>query len=279
MSARVDPTEYASGATYDEQPPLYKERTNDSLLAAAYTASTSSSPPQSPLSPTTPSSITFGSPLDLPPTYSSHETQAQSFVIQDELIYSTSTSHTPRYQLSKRTTKSGAAYQLRIRRLLNAESRRLSLRSGDKGAQVEFDNEGTMYIISANSAVGGKGLDIKGCRASTLRGKVVVERRNGVIRFTHMTRNAARDSLNPENEKRMQKYGYRPQDEWDSDPLYSVKRTAEQDEWKDRFGKLVATEQNGEFKIMGNSVGEVDRAIRDLLVTCWTAARWRDGQV
>lgn len=269
-------TETSSGSSYREPPDPFSD-----------------GGPQSPLTPLTPS---FTSPAkvldpDAPPLYSLHDTQAQSFSLRGSLIYSESPSYTPRFQLSQRLTKTGKPYQLRVRRLLTSESRRLSLPANGKGKGKEkqrvldYDDETTMYIITNPSILSGlKGaVEIKGCRSSCVRGAVHMEvgtRLKGkVFKFVHVTRNATADYLLEENEKRMQKYGYRASEEWNRELLFTLKPDRKGLRWIHADGRVIAIDDEDGFRLQGNETGEVERQMRDLLVTCWTAKNWVVGNV
>jgi hypothetical protein len=126
-------------------------------------------------------------------------------------------------------------------------------------------------------------VEIRGRRAKTLPGHIQFRYSggdSGNCTFWHMTRNPANDSLKKENEKKMKKYGYRADDEWNRKKLFgcSLKlrgllRRPTVIEWVDDEGKIVATEEGDMF----NVVNEVDQNMRDALITCWTARRWKAG--
>jgi len=81
-----------------------------------------------------------------------------------------------------------------------------------------------------------------------------------------MTRNEAGDSLKKENERKIQKYGYHPRDEWHKNLLFAMQKC----EWRDGTGSVVARETRDRFKIERVlSISE-----RDTLITCWAAKRW-----
>jgi len=93
-----------------------------------------------------------------------------------------------------------------------------------------------------------------------------------------VTRNSANDSLKKENERKMQKYGYRADDEWDKKLLFSTSMRLRQGgkiDWRDGQGDIIAAEQSDTFRI----VKEVDQVTRDALVTCWVARRWAAGSL
>lgn len=90
-----------------------------------------------------------------------------------------------------------------------------------------------------------------------------------------MTKNAAKDSLRKENERRLQKYGYHADDEWNKKLLFSIMAKPREDkaDWTNADGVIIATEWNDGLEI----VKDVDQRLRDVLVTLWTARRWAGG--
>jgi hypothetical protein len=148
---------------------------------------------------------------------------ASSFRLEAPLIYATKPSNAPRYQLMQEFTKSGKPRKLSIRRLLQTESRSHSLPSdsllvASTSRGIEYDEEGTMYTIMASTLYAITTYEMRGHRSSTLAGNIQVETGQSVLggkwsKIWHLTRNARRDSLNPENEARLQKYGYKPEEE------------------------------------------------------------------
>ncbi|EON64354.1 hypothetical protein W97_03585 [Coniosporium apollinis CBS 100218] len=301
---------------HDTAPPyLYKPQTLPILPAPA--SATRTAAPETP----------GASNDDLPPTYTPLDDAATTFALHAPLIYTiSSSSHTPRYQLSVLTTKSGKPYQLRIRRLLATESRRLSLArsysapgyvesaahvspvppasrgspvspgpsrgsiasiSGRRDSAVAYDNEGTLYEAKNVSALGGwagtsvaAGIEIRGCRASTLPGLIRLEKGSSLTagkwwKFWHLTRNKANDSLREENERKMQKYGYHADEEWNRELLYRAKAGKGEVEWAGGNGRVVAVECGEAFRILG----QLDGGMRDLLVACWAARCWSLGEM
>ena len=113
--------------------------------------------------------------------------------------------------------------------------------------------------------------EMRGHRSSTLGGSIQLETGKGVLggRWTkiwQLTKNARRDSLNPENEARIQKYGYHAQEEWDKRLLFVVRRGM----WEDGGGRKIAVEGEGAFEVLGT----VSAPRRDLLVSCWIMRVW-----
>ncbi|KAJ9654338.1 hypothetical protein H2201_009017 [Coniosporium apollinis] len=304
---------------HDEAPPyIYKAQTLPLHIL-----------PASPASAIATAAEASDAPNDLPPTYTPLDDNATTFALHAPLIYTTSSSsHTPRYQLSVLTTKSGKPYQLRIRRLLATESRRLSLArsysapgyvesatpisptssgsplspvspvspgpsrgsiGGRRDSAVAYDNDGTLYEAKNVSALGGwagaggaAGIEIRGCRASTLPGLVRLEKGSSLTagkwwKFWHLTRNKANDSLREENEKKMQKYGYHADEEWNRQVLFraNAKLGRKDVEWCGGDGRVVAVESGEAFRILG----QLDGLMRDLLVACWAARCWSSGEM
>jgi hypothetical protein len=226
----------------------------------------------------------FHSSLELPPDYAPVDEMARSFRLEAPFIHTTKTSSMPRYQLMQEFSRSGRQRKLHIRRLMATESRSHSLPytplSPTFGPVIRYDEEATMYTMNCYELLdtGYRSFEMRGLRSSTLRGTIKAETGKGLLggRWTkiwHLTKNAKKDSLNVENEARMQKYGYHAKDEWDKRLLFCVKKGV----WEDGEGKIVAREgTKGEVDIC-DAIGD-EGWRRDLLVTCWVLQIWmRDG--
>lgn len=106
------------------------------------------------------------------------------------------------------------------------------------------------------------------------RGRIELEYGIGLggrwCRIYLISKSRVRDSLDPKNEARMQKYGYHAKEEWDRRLLYAVRGGI----WTSPEGKRIAQERNGEFRI--EEMKEVKR--KDFLISCWIMKIWRmDG--
>lgn len=116
--------------------------------------------------------------------------------------------------------------------------------------------------------------EMRGHRSSTLGGRIKIESGIGLLggkwtKVWHVTKNAQKDSLNPENEARMQKYGYHANEEWDRRLLFCVRKGI----WEDGEGREVAREARpGEFEVC-EAVGR-EGWRRDLAVSCWVMKVW-----
>lgn len=116
--------------------------------------------------------------------------------------------------------------------------------------------------------------EMKGHRGSTLNGNIRFEKCKSLfgtrhLKIWHLTKDARKDSLNPENDARMQKYGYHASEEWDKKQLYCVKKGV----WVDGKGRLVGREsENGEFEVEDRIGSEGWK--RDLAVSCWVMSLW-----
>jgi hypothetical protein len=147
--------------------------------------------------------------------------------------------------------------------------------------KVEFDDDTTLYQIEnlgALSVFKGQNIEIRGRRAKTLPGHITMHEEERKCEFWHMTRNPAGDALKKENERKMQKYGYRSDAEWNKKLLFSAITRIREDkvDWRDENRKLVAAETGaGGFNI----ADEVNEKIRDALITCWIARRWGTGNL
>lgn len=227
-----------------------------------------------------------------PPGYSPLDDQVLNYHLSAPVV---STGESIRYQLKLERTGKGRPFRICIRRLLPSESRRLSQTTSSAGSRslsvgsvasannsngssrlsdLDFDRESTMYMITKLSLLGvGRNapLEIKGCRASTVPGHIHLLREGRGWRFYHLKRNPANDALRPENRRKMEKYGYRPEDEWTRTVMFTAssggKRTAE---WRDGDERLVATEGDDGFLFRR----VMDPKLRDLLVTCWIGRTW-----
>jgi hypothetical protein len=225
----------------------------------------------------------FDPSLEFPPSYAPVDELARSFRLQAPFIHTTKTSSMPRYQLMQEFSRSGRPRKLHIRRMMAAESRSHSLpstpRSPSFGPVIRYDEEATMYTMNCYELMntGYRSYEMKGLRSSTLGGTIKAKTGKSLLgRWTkiyHMTKNASKDSLNVENEARMQKYGYHADDEWDKRLLFCVRKGV----WQDEEGRVVAREgRRGEVDICDTLNNEGWK--RDLLVACWVLCIWsRDG--
>lgn len=124
---------------------------------------------------------------------------------------------------------------------------------------------------------GTKTYEMRGHRSSTLGGTIKIESGKSLwggkwVKIWHLTKNARKDSLNPDNEARMQKYGYHSGDEWDKMLLFCVKRGV----WTDSEEREVAWESSsGEFEVDERTGREGWK--RDLAVSCWVLKTWVCG--
>jgi hypothetical protein len=180
---------------------------------------------------------------------------------------------------------------MHIRRLMPTESRRFSVPNLDAVASprtIEYDEEGTMYTMTRLDNMWGKTAEktyeMRGLRSSTLGGIVTVEAGKSVlgkkwVKVWHATKSRRKDSLNPENEERLQKYGYHAEDEWERVCLWTVRVKKGVALWIDGEGRRVAMEEQGSeaegkrFEVVG--VEEAWK--RDLMVACWVMKVWMGG--
>lgn len=223
------------------------------------------------------------------PEYTAFDETLGSFELRVPLINARNNNGEtrPRYQFSQELTKSGKPWRLKIRRVLPTESRRLSIpnaSSTSKARVVEYDDDTTLYIVEDQGALNpfkGPSVEIRGRRAKTLPGIIKMHsggRQAGSCEFWHMTKSLANDSLKKENEKKMQKYGYQANDEWNKKKLFSTDSRlgrASKVGWKNKEGKVVAIEDGDAFQVM---IG-VDQRMKDALVTCFVARRWASGKL
>jgi hypothetical protein len=232
-----------------------------------------------------------------PPTYSALDSQVTDYTLHAPMIICPGLS--ARYHLSlERTAKGKKPFRIMIRRLLPTESRRLSRTLSNASSastddsslpvdpqqqklmdDVRFDRESTMYMITKLSLLGVGGSDefeIKGCRASTVPGHIHLSRSMGRWEFWHYRRNPAGDALRPENRAKMEKWGYKSEDEWTRTLLFTVGASKrDRLRWRRGNGVLMAAEEEPDGSLSFVRVPEL--RTRDLLVTCWVARRWSEG--
>ncbi|KAF2200306.1 hypothetical protein GQ43DRAFT_79922 [Delitschia confertaspora ATCC 74209] len=204
-----------------------------------------------------------------PPAYTASDALAETFRLQGPLIYATApTGHTPRYHLQQDFTFWGRPNRLHIRRLGAFESRALLSRASNQ--ITRFDESTAMFVTD--------GVEMKSpSRETAARGKIVLESGMGITgkwwKIYRVTKSPWRDSLNPKNQARLQKYGYHAADEWDKRLLFVVRKGGT---WVDNEGKRVGAELT-ESKSPGEVFtveGEVEEKRRDLLVACWLMKLW-----
>ncbi|KAF2009484.1 hypothetical protein BU24DRAFT_75788 [Aaosphaeria arxii CBS 175.79] len=214
--------------------------------------------------------------LEAPPNYTPIDALAHVFHIEGGLVYATRTSTTPRYQLMQEFTRSGRPKKLHIRRLMASESRKSSLSDAsslNSADRLRYDEDSTMYTITT--------FDMRGLRSSTLGGSIQFESGGGLlggkwVKVWHLRKTRKRNSLNPENERKIEKYGYHSRDEWDKQLLFLVKKGI----WEDGEGRKVAIEDGNGFEIVDPKVKDQEGANwkRDLMVASWIMRMWRvDG--
>lgn len=272
--------------TAEAQPPTSPSSSHHRQPSQTSTcSSTSDSQSLQPIStaptqtPPTPCHDPFAS-FELPPEYAPVDELARHFRLEAPFVYSTRTSTTPRYQLMQEFTRSGKPKQLNIRRLMASESRSHSLPTSSltrpNSRRLSYDEDATMYSATCPdlTGLGYRSYEMKGHRSSTIGGSIKVETGRTLlgakcIKMWHVTKNVRNDALNPENEARVQKYGYHAKDEWDRKLLFTVKKGV----WEDGKGREVGRETGkGEFEV-GEWVGKQSWR-RDLAVSCWLLKTW-----
>ncbi|KAJ4298859.1 hypothetical protein N0V90_004102 [Kalmusia sp. IMI 367209] len=175
---------------------------------------------------------------DLPPTYTPADALARNFVLSAPFICTTRTSNLPRYHLKQDLSHSGKPTKLSMRRLLPAEARALSHSS----SLPLYDDSTTLYTCIVQAPLTttnfSRTFEMRGRRSSALSGIVTFHSSKnllgrGGVKVWHWTRSATRDALRPENEARMNKYGYRAEEEWNKRLLFSVKGVFGGWEWEE----------------------------------------------
>ncbi|KAF9878846.1 fumarylacetoacetate hydrolase [Colletotrichum karsti] len=235
-------------------------------------------PPASPEPPLSPGL------LELPPEYMRQDPNDQIFRLEAPFISSASTDAglmVPRFQLAQLRTSANKPYKLRLRRLTTAECRRLAVPGKGKESLVEFDNDLTLYLIANTHALFPWSLpeiEIRGCKARTLEGFVELKRTPTAHQFWQITKNEANDMLRPENQRKLEKYGYHANDEIKRELLFageSVAVLSKETKWKDGSGILVATESKGTLRLAIDLPAERN----DALIACWAAKCWIQGSI
>ncbi|KAF2802686.1 uncharacterized protein BDZ99DRAFT_468673 [Mytilinidion resinicola] len=217
----------------------------------------------------------------LPPAYHALDPLLAHLTLAAPLIHAsttTSSSSLPRYQLYQTTTKSGRPLTLSIRHLLPTECRRLSTASQHSGSEaLRYDDDTTLYHISRH----GPRAELRGLRAGTLDGRIELTSGTGVRgrwwKFWHVVRSQRFDALDPANEARIQKHGYRAEDEWERRVLFVVRGGV----WWSGKDEKVAVEQDAGKKSKDGGLRILDAAGdkrgRDLVVACWVMRAWMGG--
>lgn len=220
---------------------------------------------------------------ELPPSYTHFDEYAKVFSMCNGIIniVNADRAEKPRYQLKQQLAKSGRLWRLQIRRLLPSESRRLSMSSRD----VDFDADTMLYDAENLAALyalrNRMEVQIKGRKAGTLQGHIEVrdKGRDG-HEFLQCTRPASKHWSREENMKKMNRWGWRADDELEKTSLFTRRslgrgRHAEwkhKDELTDVVG-IIAVEMDGELVLQR----DVPDKLRDALVTCWATKHWMMG--
>ncbi|PVI01039.1 hypothetical protein DM02DRAFT_628057 [Periconia macrospinosa] len=232
---------------------------------------------------------------ELPPSYAPLDDLARSFRLHTPFVYTTETSSVARYQLQQEFTASGKPSKLSIRRMLPVEARSCPLPSSPSQLEspnidpsspqqprVRYDDDYTMYTMTVFDnvhVVGPKYYEMKGNRNRTIPGVIKAEfgapsLTGRTLKIWHLTKSVQKDSLNPVNEAKMQKYGWKSESEWDKRLLFTVKKGC----WEDKDGKVVARDGDDgkELKIVEGMKWEAGWR-RDLIVSCWVYKAWTEG--
>jgi hypothetical protein len=218
--------------------------------------------------------------MEAPPVYTPFDELARAFSIAGSVINTISAGkiERPHYQLKKQSSKSGKLWRLQIRRLLPSESRRLSISTT---SSVDFDVDTMLYEaenIGALYAFRKQQIHIRGRKAGTLQGHIELnpQGKEG-FDYRHCTQPASKHWSREENIRKMHKWGYHADDEWEKRLLFTCRMTGRDGtmEWRYKDELLdtvsvVAYEVNGELVLQK----QVPERIRDVLVTCWAVKNW-----
>ena len=198
----------------------------------------------------------------------------QSFSLTGRHIYETTGKlATPTYHVSTRNTQSGKPWQLALSRVLPSEARRLSEATADDQPFIRYDDDLTLYAgekMHIPISLGQKPLlVVRGHKRGTVRGSIIMEKSHGAYKFWHMIpiRRPLTQAENARIQALMHKRGYRDNDDWKKDLLFSVaqKRSSGEVEWTDERRAIVAVERSGRLDV----VGDVASEMRDLIIACW----------
>lgn len=150
--------------------------------------------------------------LELPPDYMRPDPHDQVYRLHPPFISSTPTAESPmttRFQLSQQRTGKNKPHELRLRRLSIKERRRVAM-SGWEPASIKFKKDLTMYSIANTYASFPWSLpeiDIRRCKAHTLKRFVRLKRTPTTHQFWHITKNVVNDTLRPENRRNLENVG------------------------------------------------------------------------
>ncbi|KAL2759790.1 hypothetical protein ACRALDRAFT_2023911 [Sodiomyces alcalophilus JCM 7366] len=249
-----------------------------------------------------------------PPDYARQDPEVRTFTIQPPFVCSlvtpassssspASSISTPRFQLRQVISSLGKPYKLSIRRLTTSESRRASLTTTlsasssspspstsagvieprQPNGDIDYDDDFTLYEATNTAALRRVfgvhyNPEIRGCKARTLPGHIELadlSTRSGACRFWHVT--PASTTQRRRADARMQRWGYRPQDDWCRRLLFVVEggRSGSR-AWKHgSSGERVALESGCHIELLRG----VDMPVREALLTCWTVRLWMMGQL
>jgi len=221
----------------------------------------------------------------LPPSYTPFDERARVFSLCNNIvnIVSADRAEKPRYQLRQQRAKSGRLWRLQIRRLLPSESRRLSM----SGGSVDFDLDTILYDAENLAALyalrNRMEVQIKGRKAGTLQGHIEVrDRGRDGYEFLQCTRPSSKHWSRAENLKKMNRWGWRADDELQKTSLLTCRSAGRKgnaewrhkDEITDVVG-IIAVEKEGEL-VMQKDVAD---KLKDALVTCWATKHWMLGSL
>jgi hypothetical protein len=269
--------------SYPDSPPSYEASSSTILLATAINYDDNEHLQDTahvgPL--TDPAAVAPGLP-----TYKWHDPNAAVFHFEKQTIHASRTmSNVALYHLDQTLTRKGKKGSLRIRRLGPPEARRLAEPSSSQYRRptlTDFDTETILY--TANNCSAGLGYDtygaeIRGARQRTLQGTIFLRQKISInLKRTwnavHITRKELGCSKR-EHERRIQKYGYHPDEEWEETLLFTAqsdrRKMATQVEWTDGNGETIAVELNiGDL----NVIAPLDMSLKEALLACWSTKLW-----
>ncbi|GJC89777.1 hypothetical protein ColLi_12615 [Colletotrichum liriopes] len=222
-------------------------------------------------------------PEETPPEYTRQDPNDNYYALQAPLVMSAATAAgplVPRFHLSQLRTSTSQPYKLSMRRLTTSESRRLSL-PDRRAKRIAYDDDLTLYLIVDTHALfpwSSPEIEIRGCKARTLRGYVELKKTTTAYQFWHITRNVTNDMLRPENERRLAKYGYHADEELNRELLFAAESVAllsKHKRWKDGDGVCVAEETTGTLSLVVDLIPQR----KDALLACWAARCWLSGSL
>jgi hypothetical protein len=153
-----------------------------------------------------------------------------------------------------------------------------------------FDEERTLYSVgylpTMVSLLQGSLMDIRAANNSRSMPGIIRFEGAGIRRVSRGSRrrfmHMKEKSIQPDNYKSIQRYGYHPKVEWESDLLYILEKTGSGCyRWKDSAEKCLGVEADTglTLEVDAENFGALTQQQRDALLMCWVTRLWADGCV